>query len=182
LESGQELEADIIVTATGLNLVVLGGVQFAVDGQPVEFPRTYAYKGLMCSDVPNMILTFGYINASWTLRSDLTAEYMCRLINHMDKTGLCQCTPRLRNKDRNMQTRPWIDRFSSGYVQRVIHLFPKQGDRAPWLNPQNYRRDKKMILRGPIEDGVLVFSNRAPAFREQDTSHTESEELTAPRA
>jgi cation diffusion facilitator CzcD-associated flavoprotein CzcO len=182
LKSGQELEADIIITATGLNLVVLGGVQFAVDGQPVDFPQTYSYKGLMCSDVPNMILTFGYINASWTLRSDLTAEYMCRLLNHMEKTGLGQCTPRLRDENRNMPTRPWIDNFSSGYVQRVIHLFPKQGDRAPWLNPQNYQRDKHMLRHEPIEDGVLVFSNRAPALLEQEVNRTEGEELTTPRA
>jgi hypothetical protein len=129
-----------------------------------------------------MILTFGYINASWTLRSDLTAEYMCRLLNHMDTTGMRQCTPRLRDEDRNMPTRPWIDNFSSGYVQRVIHLFPKQGDRAPWLNPQNYQRDKHLLRHEPIEDGVLVFSNRAPALLEQEVNRTEGEELTTPRA
>ena len=181
LKSGKELEADIIVTATGLNLIMLGGVKFAVDDQPVEFSKTYIYKGMMFSDVPNLVSTFGYINASWTLRADLTAEYVCRLINHMDETGLRQCTPRLRDQDRNMSARPLVDNFSSGYIQRVMHLFPKQGDREPWINPQNYRRDKKMIRHGAIEDGVLVFSNRVPAVRKKVSRHAESEELTMPR-
>ena len=163
LKSGKELETDIIVTATGLNLVMLGGVKFAVDDQPVEFSKTYTYKGMMYSDVPNLVSIFGYINASWTLRADLIAEYVCRLINHMDETRLRQCTPRLRDEDRNMPARSLIDNFSPGYMQRVMHLFPKQGDHEPWLNPQNYQRDKKMIRYGAIEDGVLVFSNHVPA-------------------
>ncbi len=165
LKSGKELEADIIVTATGLNLVVLGGVKFTVDGKLIEFPKTYTYKGMMFSDVPNLVSTFGYINASWTLHADLTAEYVCRLINHMDETGFRQCTPRLRDEDRNMPARPFIANFSPGYMQRVMHLFPKQGDREPWINPQNYRRDKKMIRHGAIEDGVLVFSNSVLAVQ-----------------
>ncbi len=101
----------------------------------------------MYSDVPNLVATFGYINASWTLRADLTAEYACRLLNHMDARGARQVTPRLREADRDMPPRPWIDGFSSGYMQRMMHRFPKQGDREPWLNPQNYTRDKKMIRR-----------------------------------
>jgi len=158
LESGEELEADIIVTATGLNLVVLGNVEFEVDGQPVDFSKTYSYKGMMFSDVPNLVSTFGYINASWTLRADLTAEYVCRLINYMDEKGVRQCTPRLREEDRNMPARPWIEGFSSGYVQRAMHLLPKQGDREPWLHHQNYQRDKQTIRHAAIADGVLVFS------------------------
>jgi cation diffusion facilitator CzcD-associated flavoprotein CzcO len=161
LKSGETLEADIIVTATGLNLVVLGEMQFAVDGKPVDFADTWTYKGMMCSDVPNMVSTFGYINASWTLRADLTSEYVCRLLNHMDETGTRQVTPRLREIDRNMPARPWIDDFSSGYMQRMMHRFPKQGDHAPWVNPQNYTRDKKMIRHAPLEDGALIFSNPA---------------------
>ena len=159
LKSGQELETDIIVTATGLNLLLLGGVEFVVDDQPVDFSETYIYKGLMYSDVPNMVSIFGYINASWTLRADLMAEYICRVINLMDKRGCRQCTPRLREEDHTMQAHPFIEEFSSNYLQRVMHLLPKQGDRAPWINPQNYRRDKKMLRHSAIEDGVLVFSN-----------------------
>lgn len=159
LESGRELEADIIVTATGLNMVVLGGVEFTVDGERVNFPDTFAYKGMMFSGVPNLVQTFGYINASWTLRADLTSEYVCRLLNHMAATGMRQCTPRLRDQDRDMKTLPWIHGFSAGYMQRVMHLFPKQGDRDPWRNTQNYAQDRKMIRHAPLEDGTLLFSN-----------------------
>jgi len=159
LESGEELEADIIIVATGLNLKLLGGVEFRVDGEPVHFPDSYTYKGMMYSDVPNLVQTFGYINASWTLRADLTAEYTCRLLNRMDELGMTQCTPRLREQDRDMPKSPWIEDFSSGYMQRVMHLFPKQGDRAPWRNTQNYAADKKMIREAPLEDGALCFSN-----------------------
>ncbi len=159
LRSGRELVADIIVTATGLDLVVLGEMQFAVDDVPVDFAQTWTYKGMMYSGVPNLVCTFGYINASWTLRADLTAEYVCRLINHMDATGTRQAVPCLRETDRNMPARPWIDHFSSGYMQRAMHRFPKQGDREPWINPQNYTRDKKMIRFGSLEDGALVFNN-----------------------
>ena len=160
LKSGAELEADIIVTATGLDLLVLGGAQFAVDGEAVDFADTFTYKGIMSSDVPNLISTFGYINASWTLRADLTAEFLCRVLNHMDATGTEQCTPRLRDEERDMRQRPWIVGFSSGYIQRVLGRLPKQGDHAPWTNPQNYRRDKKMFREGPVDDGVLTFTRR----------------------
>ena len=165
LRSGKHLDADIIVTATGLNLVVLGEMAFAVDGAPVDFAQTWTYKGMMYSGVPNLVSTFGYINASWTLRADLTAEYTCRLINHMDELGTRQVTPRLRDGDLDMPARPWIDGFSSGYMQRMMHRFPKQGDREPWINPQNYSRDKKMIRFGTLEDGALMFSNRRPEAR-----------------
>jgi cation diffusion facilitator CzcD-associated flavoprotein CzcO len=163
--SGEELEADIIIVATGLNMKVLGGAQFSVDGRPVQFPDTWTYKGMMYSDVPNLVQTFGYINASWTLRADLTAEYVCRLLNRMDELGVRQVTPRLRDVDRGMEKRPWIDDFSAGYMQRVMHLFPKQGDHEPWLNTQNYARDRKMIRHAPLEDGALTFDNPDPARR-----------------
>lgn len=159
LKSGQELIADIIVTATGLNLLLLGGVKFTVDNEPIEFSNTYTYKGVMYSGVPNLVSIFGYINASWTLRADLSAEYVCRLINHMDEKGLRQCTPCLRDEDQTMPRRSLIDNFSPGYLQRMIHLLPKQGDREPWLNLQNYQQDKKMLRYEAIEDGVLRFSN-----------------------
>ena len=137
-------------------------MQFSVDSAPVDFAQTWTYKGMMYSGVPNLICTFGYINASWTLRADLTSEYTCRLLQHMDRTGARQVTPRLRASDADMTARPWIDQFTSGYMQRMMHRFPKQGDRQPWINPQHYARDKKMIRSGAIEDGALVFSRPEP--------------------
>lgn len=159
LKSGTTLEADIIITATGLNLIRLGNVTFSIDGEPVDFPNTFTYKGVMFSNVPNLIYTFGYINASWTLRADLTSEFACRLIQHMDKLGVRQCTPRLREEDLGMSPRPFIEHFTPGYIQRSIHLMPKQGDREPWLNPQTYPDDKKRLRWGRIDDGVLQFSH-----------------------
>ena len=161
LASGEHLDADIIITATGLELVTLGEMDFFVDGSQVDFAKTWTYKGFAYSDIPNLASTFGYINASWTLRSDLTAEYVCRLLNHMRKLGVAQCTPRLREQDRNMKERPWIDGFSSGYMQRMMHRMPRQGDHEPWINPQNYRRDKKMFKHSPIDDGVMQFSKQS---------------------
>jgi cation diffusion facilitator CzcD-associated flavoprotein CzcO len=158
LSSGEHLDADIIVTATGLQLVTLGEVQFEVDGKPIDFADTWTYKGVAYSGVPNLASSFGYINASWTLRSDLTCEYVCRLLNHMAKTGTTQCTPRLRDVDQNMPESPWIDSFSAGYMQRVMHLFPRQGSHAPWINPQNFARDKKMFRRAPLDDGAMQFT------------------------
>ena len=166
MQSGEELEADIIITATGLDLVLLGGTELFVDGEPVRPADTFSYMGMMYSDVPNLVTTFGYINASWTLRADLTAEYACRIINHMDQNGYRQCTPRLRPEERDMPARNWITEFSSGYMQRVMHLFPKQGDRAPWLNTQNYGEDRKLLLRRDVDDGVLEFRNPASEFTE----------------
>jgi len=162
------------VTATGLNLIILGGAQFSVDGKPVDFSDTYAYKGMMYSNVPNLAQTFGYINASWTLRADLTSEYVCRLLNHMDELGTSQCTARLREEDMGMESKPWIVDFSAGYMQRVMHLFPKQGDRDPWRNTQNYTLDKKTIRHGPLEDGALMFENPDVRADEVETSSSES--------
>ena len=156
LQSGRELTADIIVTATGLTLQILGGIQFVVDGQPIDFAQTYTYKGLMYSGVPNLVAIFGYINASWTLRADLVAQYTCRLLNYMDDRTFSQCTPQLP-VDHQMTPKPYISDFSSGYIQRSLHLLPKQGDRYPWTNVQNYQQDRKGLLRQRIDDGVLVF-------------------------
>ncbi len=158
LESGTELEADIIVTATGLQLVALGQVELEVDGQPVNLGETWTYKGMAFSDVPNLVTTFGYINSSWTLRVDLNAAYLCRLLNHMRETGTTQCTPRLRPSDYDMVPRPFIDDFPAGYIKRAMHLLPRQGDREPWLNTQNYLRDRKFIGRQPVDDDVMEFS------------------------
>lgn len=157
LKSGDVLEADIIVTATGLNMQILGGAAVSVDGRTVDLPNTFSYKGMMYSDIPNLIQTFGYINASWTLRADLTSEYACRLLNHMDRKNVRQCTPRLREEDARMTAKPWIEDFSAGYVQRSMQLLPKQGDKDPWRNTQNYALEKKLIRRAALEDGALVF-------------------------
>ena len=155
LQSGEHLDADLIVTATGLNLQVLGGLRLSVDGQAVDLSRTLTYKGLMFSGVPNLASSFGYTNASWTLKCDLTCEYVCRLLNYMKKHGLAQCTP--RNTDASITPRPWVD-FSSSYFQRSLHLFPKQGSRAPWKLYQNYPRDILLLRYGKVDDGVLEFA------------------------
>ncbi len=163
LESGTELDADIIITATGLDLLVLGGAEFDVDGASVDFSRTVTYRGIMFSGVPNLVSTSGYINASWTLRADLAARYFCRLVNHMEARGFRQCTPQLRPEDEGMPRQPWVSGFSSGYMQRAFDRLPKQGDRVPWVNPQDYRTDRLAFLEGDIEDGVLVFGRQSDA-------------------
>ena len=160
LASGAELEADLIVTATGLNLQVLGDLQLSVDGQRIEPARTMSYKGMMFSDVPNLAAAFGYTNASWTLKCDLTCEYVCRLLNYMDQHGYRQCTP--HNDDPSIAATPWID-FTSGYVQRSIDRFPKQGSRAPWRLYQNYALDLMNLRYAAVDDGVMRFTS--PAVR-----------------
>ena len=168
LTSGERIEADILVTATGLQLAVFGGVEFSMDGSPVHFPDSINYKGIMLSDLPNLAYVFGYVNASWTLRADLTCAYVCRLLNHMEKLGMRQCTPRLREEDRDMEIQPWIVGFTPGYMARSMHLFPRQGDRDPWRNTQNYLQDRKIVFRDPLEDGALTFSNPDRARRAAD--------------
>ena len=163
LKSGEKLDADLIVTATGLEIKVLGGATYTVDGQPVSFPETYSYKGMMFSGVPNLIYTIGYINASWTLRSELVAEFVCRLVNRMGELGTRRCVPRLREQDQGMPENPMIENFTPGYMQRGMHLFPKQGDRDPWRNTQNYTLDKEIIRNAPIDDDVLDFSDEPVA-------------------
>ncbi len=154
LSDGSELEADLIVTATGLNLQVLGGMQVSVDGRSVDFASTLNYKGMMYSDVPNMASSFGYTNASWTLKCDLTCEYVCRLINYMDKRGYKQCTP--RNVDPEVRQENWLD-FTSGYVQRSVAKMPKQGSKRPWKLYQNYALDIVSLRLGKVNDGVMVY-------------------------
>jgi len=166
LKSGEFLDADIIVSATGLELVVMGGASFSVDGTPVDFSKEWTYKGLMVSGVPNLVSTFGYINASWTLRADLTAEWVCRVLNKMKATDTTRVLPVLPQSLQSMPARKWIDEFAAGYMERVMHLFPRQGDREPWINPQNYRKDRKMFLQGELADGTLQFSRPDPVERE----------------
>jgi monooxygenase len=155
LKDGSELEADIIVTATGLVLQVLGGMEVAVDGRAVDFSKTLNYKGMMYSDVPNLASAFGYTNASWTLKCDLTCEYVCRLINYMDQRGYKQCMP--HNLDPSIQEMPSLD-FSSGYVQRAIAKMPKQGSKRPWRLYQNYALDILTLRFGTVDDGVMKYS------------------------
>jgi len=162
LQDGSEINADIIVTATGLNLVTLGEMDFIVDDVPVDFARTWTYRGLAYSGIPNLVSTFGYVNASWTLKADLTSEYVCRLLGHMTAIGATRCIPQLRPEDAEMPKRKWIENFPAGYMERTMHLLPRQGDRSPWLNPQDYRRDVKMIRRGAIDDGVMTFDAPEP--------------------
>jgi len=154
LASGAELEADLVVTATGLNMLALGGAQLTVDGEAVELPKTMTYKGMMLSGVPNMAFALGYTNASWTLKADLTCEYVCRLLRHMDTYGFTQCTA--RNRDPSVAEQPMID-FSSGYVQRAIDKFPRQGSKAPWRLYQNYALDIISLRRGAIQDNAIEF-------------------------
>ncbi|HEX7883634.1 MAG TPA: NAD(P)/FAD-dependent oxidoreductase [Afipia sp.] len=154
LSDGSELDADLIVTATGLNLQVLGGMQVSVDGRKVDFANTLNYKGMMYSDVPNLASSFGYTNASWTLKCDLTCEYVCRLINYMDKRGYKQCIP--RNTDPEVKQENWLD-FTSGYVQRSVAKMPKQGSKRPWKLYQNYALDIVTLRLGKVDDGVMVY-------------------------
>jgi len=158
LRSGDELEADLIVTATGLELQVLGGIELRVDGREVRPAEKLSYKGMMLSDVPNMASAVGYTNASWTLKCDLTCEYVCRLLNYMRAHGYDQCTP--RRNDPAIQEEPWLD-FTSGYVQRSMHKFPKQGSKRPWRLHQNYLLDTLTLGYGRVNDGTMEFSSRA---------------------
>ncbi len=154
LQSGQELEADLIITATGLDLVALGGARLRVDGVPVEPGRRLSYKGTMLSDVPNMVSVIGYTNASWTLKCELTCEYACRLINYLDRHGYRYCVPHPAQPEAN--TRPLLD-LSSGYVQRAVDRFPRQGSRAPWRVHQNYLRDLLRLRYAPLRDRAMQF-------------------------
>jgi monooxygenase len=155
LESGAELEADIIVTATGLDLLAFGGVNLKVDNKPVEISKTYTYKGVMLSNVPNFAFCVGYTNASWTLRADLSSDFVCRTLNHMDSSGFNVCEPALAN---DMDSVPILD-LKSGYVERAADRFPKQGTDAPWHLRQNYVLDLISMRYGRVDDGTLSFKS-----------------------
>lgn len=162
LESGRELDADIIVTATGLNVQLFGGITLSVDGEPVDFARTVAYKGIMLSGVPNFAFAFGYTNSSWTLKVGLLCEHFCRLLRYMDERGFAHVRPEL--DDPGMPTKPLLD-FGAGYVQRVIDEIPRQGVRGPWQMTMNYTVDADVLRNGPVEDPSLKFGalSRIPA-------------------
>ena len=154
LKSGEHLDADIIITATGLNLLAMGGVTFTVDGQVTEINKAVTYKGTMLTGLPNLSYVFGYTNASWTLKADLVCSYICRLLNYMDKHGFKQVTPHLDNPE--VEDLPLLN-LSSGYVLRALDRFPRQGSKLPWRLYQNYLFDMMMIRYGAIKDDALEF-------------------------
>ncbi|MEZ6028272.1 MAG: NAD(P)/FAD-dependent oxidoreductase [Hyphomonadaceae bacterium] len=163
LKSGKDLPADLIVTATGLDLLFLGGMKVIVDGREVDMPRQLTYKGMMYSGVPNLVSVFGYTNASWTLKCDLTCEYACNLLNWIGDNGYDAVTP--RNTDPEVKEEPWLD-FTSGYVQRSLERFPKQGSRKPWKLHQNYARDMMSMRFSKIDDPALEFSTAKAKVKE----------------
>jgi monooxygenase len=159
LESGEHLDADVIVTATGLNLLPLGGMALSIEGKPVDVSGTVSYKGMMISGVPNLTMVIGYTNASWTLKADLVNRYVCRLLEHLDAEGYASATPVAPPEGADQ---PFLD-LASGYVQRSVASLPRQGRRTPWRLHQNYLRDVGLLRRGPLEDEGMTFQRRVPA-------------------
>ena len=159
LRSGQELEADIIVTATGFHMTPLGDIDFAIDGKRLDFPSCWGHRGILFSDVPNMAWVFGYLRTSWTMRADLVCDFVCRLLNHMAEKGASVVTPRLRPEDRDMPALPFVadENFNAGYLQRNMHLMPRQGDRQPWVFSQDYYSEKDEIPAADLDDSTLVY-------------------------
>jgi monooxygenase len=169
LTSGEEIPADIVVTATGLELVSPGEADFHVDGERVDFSTRFTYKGLAYSGVPNLAFFFGYINTSWTVRIELVADFVCRVLNRMAATGATRVTPTLRPEDADMEPQPFIANISSGYFQRANGVLPKQGDHAPWINPQNHVATKKLLTER-VDDGVLLFDGSTRGARPRSAS------------
>ena len=167
LKTGEELPADVIISATGLQLQLFGGMQVTVDGVPFDAAKSMGYRGIMLRDLPNAAVVLGYTNASWTLKADLSSEYFCRLINHMDASGMRQCTP--RDPARQVKDAPFLD-LDSGYIQRAADKIPSQGDRAPWKLYQNYLLDLALLRYGKVEDDYLEFSS--PQVGESAVSST----------
>jgi len=160
LESGDHLDADIVITATGFSLNVLGDIDFRLDGEPLNLASTVTYRGAMFTGVPNLLWVFGYFRASWTLRADLLADFLVRLLRHMDDKGATVVVPELRDEDRDMELYPWVrpDDFNPGYLARGMHLMPRQGDKPPWLHPQDYWSDKDDLPAADLDDGALRYS------------------------
>jgi cation diffusion facilitator CzcD-associated flavoprotein CzcO len=160
LKSGQSLAADIIVTATGFNLNVLGDIAFTIDGKPLDFAETVTYRGMMFTGIPNMAWVFGYFRASWTLRTDLVADFVCRLLKHMKQTGANKVTPALRPEDHNMPLLSWIDpeNFNPNYLMRDMHLLPKRGDKPDWQHSQDYWMEKDQFPAIDLGDAAFVYA------------------------
>ncbi len=157
MTSGEHVEADVIITATGLKILMGGGVDYRIDDVPVVFSEAWTYRGIMFSGVPNLATTNGTLIASYTLRVELIAEYVCRLLNHMDRINMQAATPRFRPEDVGMEERPFFGGFQAGYIQRWEETAPKQGDKEPWVNLQSYE-DNKVLLTKPLDDGVMTFT------------------------
>jgi cation diffusion facilitator CzcD-associated flavoprotein CzcO len=160
LKSGKELKADVIITATGFNLSVLGDIPFSVDGESVNFADTVTYRGMMFTGVPNMVWIFGYFRASWTLRVDLLGDFVCRLLKHMDQKGVHRVEPVMPPEDRDMEVLPWIDpeNFNPGYLMRSMHLLPKRGAKPAWRHTQDYWREKDEIPAIDLDDDAFVYA------------------------
>jgi cation diffusion facilitator CzcD-associated flavoprotein CzcO len=159
MKSGEEITADIIVTATGFNLNVLGDIEFIIDSEPLVFADTVTYRGMMFTGIPNMLWVFGYFRASWTLRADLIGDFTCRLLNHMDEMGVSRVTPTLRDEDSEMPLLAWLDpeNFNPGYMMRSMSLLPKRGDKPEWQHSQDYWMEKDMLPAANLDDGCLIY-------------------------
>ena len=159
LKSGKLLEADVIVTATGFNLAALGDIAFEIDGKPLAFGDTVTFRGMMFTGVPNMVWVFGYFRASWTLRVDLVADFVCRMLGHMRAKGTKKVEVKLRAEDHNMPILPWIDpeNFNPGYMMRNMDLLPKRGDKPEWQHSQDYWTEKDEIPKTDLDDKAFVY-------------------------
>jgi cation diffusion facilitator CzcD-associated flavoprotein CzcO len=159
LASGEKLEADVVITATGFDLSVLGDIAFTVDGEALDAAEAVTYRGIMFTGVPNLAMVFGYFRASWTLRADIVSDFVCRLLRHMDERGSTMVVPALRDDEADMTLGPWVDpeNFNPGYLTRSMHLMPKQGDRDPWRLLHDYTVEKELLAGADLEDGALQF-------------------------
>jgi len=157
--SGEHLDADVIITATGFELSVLGDIDFTVDDRPVNFADTVTFRGMMFTGIPNLVWVFGYFRASWTLRADLVSDFVCRLLDHMDDLGAVKVTPALRPEDAGMELSSWIDpdNFNPGYLMRSVHLMPKKGDKPEWQHTQDYWTERETLPAADLDDGCLVY-------------------------
>ena len=171
-KSGEHLDADIIVSATGFNLLFFGGIQFEKDGEPVDLPSAVSYRGFMLSGLPNLSYVFGYLRTSWTMRVDLLGAYVARLLNHMDKKGMAVVTPTLRESDKDMELHPGIkeEDFNAGYIKRGLHQFPRQGSKEPWIIDTSYYNERESIPNAPLEDGVLQYEPPVAASVDVDAA------------
>ncbi len=159
LASGESLEADVVITATGFDLSVLGDIAFTIDDEPLDAADAVTYRGIMFTGVPNLATVFGYFRSSWTLRADLISDFVCRLLRHMEGKGATMVVPALRDDEAAMALGPWVDpeNFNPGYLQRSMHLMPKQGDREPWQLLHDYTTERDVLPAADLDDGTLLF-------------------------